>query len=94
MLDGVYRRGTDGAPEFVEVPAPTDEALQAVLHKIITRIMQLLTRRGVLFDVVHEGLEVRALLSLSRRPTLAVAGPWSGVAHLFRYRDLPCTANT
>ena len=32
---------------FVEVPAPTDEALQAVLHKIVTRTMKLLTRRGV-----------------------------------------------
>ena len=50
VLDGVYRRGTDGAPEFVEVPAPTDEALQAVLHKIITRMMKLLTRRGVLVE--------------------------------------------
>ena len=48
VLDGVYRRGTDGEPEFVEVPAPTDEALQAVLHKIITRTMKLLTCRGVL----------------------------------------------
>ena len=28
--DGVYRR-TDGEPAFVEVPAPTDEALQALL---------------------------------------------------------------
>jgi len=37
VLDGVYRRGADGTPEFVEAPAPTDEALQAVLHKIITR---------------------------------------------------------
>jgi hypothetical protein len=27
VLDGVYRRGIDGAPEFVEVPEPTDEAL-------------------------------------------------------------------
>jgi Transposase zinc-binding domain/Putative transposase len=26
VLDGVYRRGTEGAPEFVEVPAPTDGA--------------------------------------------------------------------
>ena len=26
VLDGVYRRGIDGAPEFVEVPEPTDEA--------------------------------------------------------------------
>ena len=50
MLDGVYRRGTDGAPEFVEVPAPTDEALHAVLHKIITRTMKLLTRRGLLVE--------------------------------------------
>jgi hypothetical protein len=50
VLDGVYRRGVDGEPVFVEVPAPTDEALQAVLHKIITRMMKLLTRRGVLIE--------------------------------------------
>ena len=49
MLDGVYRR-TDGEPAFVEVPAHTDEALQAVLHKIIGRMMKLLTRRGVLVE--------------------------------------------
>jgi len=46
----VYRRGTEGTPEFVEGPAPTDEALQAVLHKIITRMMKLLTRLGVLVE--------------------------------------------
>ena len=40
VLDGVYRRGAEGVPEFVEVPAPTDEALQTVLHKIITRTTQ------------------------------------------------------
>ncbi|MBE0547975.1 MAG: transposase, partial [Rubrivivax sp.] len=50
VLDGVYRRGTDGAPAFVEVSEPTDEALQAVLHKIITRTMKMLTRRGVLVE--------------------------------------------
>jgi hypothetical protein len=50
VLDGVYRRGSDGVLEFVEVPAPTDEALQAVLHKIITRTMKLLTRRGALVE--------------------------------------------
>ena len=50
MLDGVYRRGADGAPVFVEVPAPTDEALQTVLHRIITRMMKLLTRKGVLIE--------------------------------------------
>ena len=37
VLDGVYQRDTDGTPEFVEALAPTDEALQAVLHKIIIR---------------------------------------------------------
>jgi hypothetical protein len=50
VLDGVYWRGADGVPEFVEVPEPTDEALQTVLHKIITRLMKLLTRRGVLVE--------------------------------------------
>jgi len=38
VLDGVYRCGAEGEPVFVEVPAPTDEALLAVLHKIITRL--------------------------------------------------------
>jgi len=42
--------GADGTPEFVEVAAPTDEVLQAVLHRIITRLMKLLTRRGVLVE--------------------------------------------
>jgi hypothetical protein len=50
VLDGMYRRSANGAPVFVEAPAPTDEALQAVLHKIITRLMKLLTRRGVLVE--------------------------------------------
>ena len=45
----MYRR-TACEPVFVEVPTPTDEALQAVLHKIITRLMKLLTRRGVLVE--------------------------------------------
>ena len=49
VLDGVYRRA-EGEPVFVEVPAPSDEALQAVLHKIITRILKLLTRRGALVE--------------------------------------------
>jgi hypothetical protein len=49
VLDGVYQR-TDADPIFIEVPAPTDEALQALLHKIIARLMKLLTRRGVLVE--------------------------------------------
>jgi len=79
VLDGVYRRGTDGAPEFVEVPAPTDEALQAVSQKIFTRMMKLLTRRGVLVeeqgqthmaDNDSDSDEARA-----RRPLQAAAWP-------------------
>ena len=31
---GVYRQGADGTPEFVEAPAPTDEAPQTVLHNV------------------------------------------------------------
>ena len=50
MLDGVYRCDTEGEPVFAEVPAPTDEALQALLHQIITRLMKLLTRKGVLVE--------------------------------------------
>ena len=50
VLDGVYRCDTEGEPVFVEVPAPTDEALQTVLHRIITRVMKLLTRKGVLVE--------------------------------------------
>ena len=46
----LYRCDTDGEPVFVEVPAPTDEALETVLHKVITRLMKLLTRRGVLVE--------------------------------------------
>jgi hypothetical protein len=50
VLDGVYRCDTDGEPVFAEVPAPTDEALQTVLHKVITRLMKLLTRLGLLVE--------------------------------------------
>ena len=50
VLDGVYRCDSEGEPVFVEVPAPTDEALQTVLLKIITRTMKLLTRKGVLVE--------------------------------------------
>jgi len=49
VLDGVYRR-PDGEPVFVQADSPTDEDLQALLHKIITRLMKLLTRRGVLVE--------------------------------------------
>ena len=46
----MYRGGVDGTPEFVEVPEPTDETMQSVLRKIITRSMKLLASRGVLVE--------------------------------------------
>jgi hypothetical protein len=50
VLDGVYRCGADGVPEFVEVGAPTGDEVHALLQTIITRLMKLLTRRGVLVE--------------------------------------------
>ena len=51
VLDGVYRGSEAGvAPVFVEARAPTDEALQAVLEKIIRRTLRLLNRRGCLVE--------------------------------------------
>ena len=46
VLDGVYRCDAEGEAVFVEVPAPTDEALETVLPEIITRMMKLRTRKG------------------------------------------------
>ena len=54
VLDGVYRR-TDNGPVFVQADFPTDEELQALLHRIITGPMKLLTRRGVLVEEEEEG---------------------------------------
>ena len=50
MLDGVYRRSADGAPSLVKSRALSDQALQSVLYKIVTRLMVLLTCRGVLIE--------------------------------------------
>ena len=50
MLDGVYRGAGDGVPAFVEVAAPTDDVLHALLQTLITRLMKLLMRRGVLVE--------------------------------------------
>ncbi len=50
MLDGVYRGGGDGAPTFVEAGAPSDDELHALLQTVITRLMKMLTRRGVLIQ--------------------------------------------
>ncbi|HET9538184.1 MAG TPA: hypothetical protein VFP43_23020 [Mesorhizobium sp.] len=66
MLDGVYRNSTT---VFHEVAAPTIEELQALLAKIITRIMRLLTKHGFLIEeqdrtYLAEGERDSALLPL------------------------------
>jgi hypothetical protein len=35
VLDGVYRCGGDGVPEFVEAGSPTDDEVHALLQAII-----------------------------------------------------------
>ena len=86
VLDGVYRRSAEGAPQFVEVAAPTDEALQAVLHRIITRLTQAAHpsgragRRGGRFD-----LHRRQRRRFGRGPhAQAAAGGGVYLPHRFR----------
>ncbi len=50
VLDGVYRCGADGVPVFVQAGAPTDDELHALLQTFVTRLMKILTRRGVLVE--------------------------------------------
>ena len=49
MLDGVYRL-TGGVPVFQTVPTPNTEQLQALLTRIIKRVMKVLTRQGALLE--------------------------------------------
>jgi ribosomal protein S27E len=49
VLDGVYRRSA-GVPVFHAARAPSIEALQTLLAKIITRLIRLLTRQGLLIE--------------------------------------------
>ena len=64
------------------MPASTDEALQTELQKVITRLMKLLTRKGVLVeeqgqttmaDDDADSDEARVL-----RPLQAAPGRWPG----------------
>ncbi|MEY3252263.1 MAG: hypothetical protein RL227_1236, partial [Pseudomonadota bacterium] len=50
VLAGVYRRGADGSPAFIEAASSTDDELHALLQSVIERLMKLLTRRGVLVE--------------------------------------------
>ena len=49
VLDGVYRI-SEGMPVFHPVRAPTAEQLQALLIRMIKRLMRLLTRKGYLVE--------------------------------------------
>ena len=49
MLDGVYLN-RDGVPVFHEAGPPSTDELEAVLRKIITRTMRILTRLGALIE--------------------------------------------
>ena len=53
VLDGVYRR-TDGEPVFIELPAPTDEALQAVFE-IESAVESIRESREVPSRILSEG---------------------------------------
>ena len=65
MLDGVYRL-TGGIPIFQAAPVPTSEQLQALLTRIITRLLKV-TRKGVLIEE-HES---RYLADPDHDPALA-----------------------
>lgn len=55
MPDGAYRCGADGVPAFIEVDAPTDAELHALLQTLVARLMRMLTRRGVLTERARRG---------------------------------------
>ena len=95
VLDGVYRCAADGSPAFIEVAAPTDDALHALLQTLITRLMKMLTRRGVLVEDMGQtylaepdadGEEARTLRPLQAAAiTYRIAfGPRAG-----RHKHLP-----
>lgn len=50
VLDGVHQCGMQDAPVFHAPPALTGEKLQALLGKIIARILRRLTREGHLVE--------------------------------------------
>ncbi len=75
VLDGVYRTKPNGELIFIQVPAPTEQALQLLLRAIITSIMKRLVRQGVLVqeqddwyvaDGIAEDTEASALRPLQQ----------------------------
>ncbi len=72
VLDGVYRHSEGGAA-FHEVAAPTSEELQVLLAKIITRIMRLLTKQGILIEEQDRTYLAEADRESSRLPLQAAS---------------------
>ncbi len=75
VLDGVYRTNANGQPEFIEIPAPSDEDIWEVLQRRIKRVMKQLVRRGILVedqgetylaDDVADSKEARVLRPLQK----------------------------
>jgi Putative transposase len=50
VLDGAYRTKANGEPEFIEIPAPSDDDVWELLQSIIKCVMKQLVRRGVLVE--------------------------------------------
>ena len=67
MLDGFYRL-TNGVPVFQAVPTPTTDQLQALLTRIITRLLKALTRHCAL---MAEDTAIPYLTNLDANPALA-----------------------
>ena len=76
VLDGVYRT-TEGLPVFHAVRAPTPAELQALLARIIKRLMKFLTRKGFLIE--EQGMTTLA----ETDPDLAL-GPLRAAACTYR----------
>ena len=81
VLHGVYRCDVDGLPTFVEVAPPTDDEMNAPLQRVITRLMKMLTRKGVQIEEMgqtylaepdDDGEEARTLRSLRSLQAAAI----------------------
>jgi hypothetical protein len=70
MLDGMNRGGGDGVPAIVELAAPTDDELHALLQTRITWLMKLLTRRSVLVVDMGQTCEAEPSAEAAKARTL------------------------
>jgi hypothetical protein len=78
FLDGVFRAGTDGKPEFIALPRLATDDVADLLQVIRVRIVRMLARRGVIeaapeLLVLDDGLAERDP-ALAQLAAAAVAG--------------------